>query len=67
VHDGKQCGDCHLAPGTKMNLDPHLACTQCHPAAGPAGHPDATTLDTTYKSADSKNNIHFITCKSCHD
>jgi hypothetical protein len=65
VHEGLKCAQCHLAPGSKMNLDPHEACKQCHPAVNPK-HPDVTKLDTTYASADSKNNIHFITCKTCH-
>ena len=66
VHEGKQCADCHFAPGTQMNVDPHGACTRCHPSVDPPNHPDVTTLDTTYKSTDSPNNIHFITCTTCH-
>ena len=48
-----------------MSLDPKLACTQCHPAINPK-HPDVTKLDTTYLSPDSQNNIHFVSCTSCH-
>lgn len=65
VHQGLQCASCHFQKGTEMNLDPHGACAQCHPAANPK-HPDVTKLDTTYVSLDSKNNIHFITCAVCH-
>jgi hypothetical protein len=25
-----------------------------------------TQLDTTFLSADSQNNVHFVTCASCH-
>lgn len=65
VHEGLQCATCHFQKGAEMSLDPKQSCAQCHPKANPR-HPDVTTLDTTYKSADSKNNIHFITCASCH-
>jgi len=62
VHDGIGCEMCHVR--SQMNFDP--TCGQCHPAIGPGKHPDVTTLDTTYKDLNSKNNIHFVTCKSCH-
>ncbi len=65
VHEGLQCGSCHFVKGTEMSLDPHQACSTCHPKVNPK-HPDVTTLDTTDKSADSTNDIHFITCATCH-
>lgn len=65
VHEGLQCGSCHLQKGAEMNLDPTLACTQCHPKANPK-HPDVTTLDTTLISLDSRNDIHFVKCETCH-
>lgn len=65
VHEGMQCATCHFQKGTQMSLDPKQACANCHPKVNP-NHPDVTTLDTTFKSADSKNNIHFISCASCH-
>lgn len=65
VHEGVQCATCHFQKGTQMSLDPKQACAQCHPNANPK-HPDVTKLDTTFLSADSKNNIHFISCASCH-
>lgn len=65
VHEGLQCTDCHFQKGTEMSLDPQGACVQCHPAVNP-NHPDVTTLDTTYVSQDSANNIHFLTCTTCH-
>jgi hypothetical protein len=64
VHQGIQCVACHLLSG--MRIDPRGSCSQCHPAIGPGKHPDVTGLDTTYKDPKSKNNIHFVTCKSCH-
>lgn len=65
VHEGLQCATCHFQKGTEMSLDPHQACTQCHPQANPK-HPDVTKLNTTYDSANGKNDIHFITCVTCH-
>jgi Doubled CXXCH motif (Paired_CXXCH_1) len=65
VHEGLQCATCHFQKGTEMSLDPKGSCPQCHPGVNPK-HPDVTTLDTTLKSADSKNDIHFLTCKTCH-
>jgi len=65
VHQGMQCATCHFQKGSQMSLDPHLACTQCHPAVNP-NHPDVTKLDTTYLSKDSNNDIHFIKCATCH-
>lgn len=65
VHEGLQCAACHFQPGTEMSLDAHQACTQCHPGVNPK-HPDITTLDTTFLSPDSANDIHFVTCANCH-
>jgi hypothetical protein len=64
VHEGIECVQCHLQ--SDMNFSPKGSCAQCHPAIGPGAHPDVTKLDTTYKNVNSKNNIHFVTCKSCH-
>jgi len=65
VHQGMQCATCHFQKGSQMSLDPHQACAQCHPAVNP-NHPDVTKLDTTYLSKDSKNDIHFLKCATCH-
>ena len=65
VHEGLQCAICHFQKGTEMSLDPKQSCAQCHPKVNP-NHPDVTKLDTTFLSADSKNNIHFVTCATCH-
>jgi len=65
VHEGLECARCHFTPGSNMSMDPKQACAQCHPAINPK-HPDVTHLDTTYLSAGSQNNIHFISCASCH-
>jgi hypothetical protein len=65
VHEGLECARCHFAPGTDMSMDPKQACAQCHPAINP-NHPDVSRLDTTYLSPDSQNNIHSVSCASCH-
>lgn len=65
VHEGLQCTKCHFQQGGEMSLDASKSCSQCHPTVNPK-HPDVTQLDTTLKSADSKNDIHFLTCKTCH-
>lgn len=65
VHAGLQCTDCHFQTGSAHSLDPRGACVRCHPAVNP-NHPDVTTLQTTYFTASSVNNIHFIKCGSCH-
>ncbi len=66
VHEGLNCATCHFQKGTAMSLDPHEACAQCHPQAGNPKHPDVTKLDTTYKDKESKNDIHFVSCATCH-
>jgi hypothetical protein len=65
VHEGMQCATCHFQKGTEMSLDPKQSCKQCHPSVNPK-HPDVTQLETTFKSPDSKNDIHFVSCSTCH-
>lgn len=65
VHEGLQCATCHFQEGTEMSLDPKQSCTQCHPNVNPE-HPDVTKLETTFLSAESENDIHFVRCASCH-
>jgi len=61
VHEGLSCAACH---------DPHsgsakASCVQCHPRFSHCGL-DVTSMDTTYHSATSKHNIHFVRCTDCH-
>ena len=65
VHEGLQCAACHFQPGTEMSLDPKQSCARCHPSVNPK-HPDVTKLDTTYSDPNSANDIHFVTCATCH-
>lgn len=61
VHSGLGCNACH-APHSNYQRN---ACDKCHPAISNCNL-DVKTMNTTYFSPDSPNNIHFMTCKSCH-
>jgi hypothetical protein len=65
VHQGLQCAACHIQKATAMSMDPKASCVTCHPEVN-LKHPDVTKLDTTFKAAESKNNIHFVSCSACH-
>lgn len=61
VHAGLSCLSCH---------DPHSnttqnSCATCHPALSNCGK-DVATMDTTFKSTNSRNNIHSVACADCH-
>lgn len=61
VHEGLSCVACH-APHSN---DTRGSCAQCHPARSSCGL-DVTAMDTTYRSRDSRHNIHRVTCLDCH-
>lgn len=61
VHEGLACMACHE---THSN-DASNACMQCHPAISNCGL-DHMTMNTTYHSPDSPNNIHHVKCIDCH-
>lgn len=61
IHKGISCLTCH---------DPHTnetrgSCNTCHEQPLNCGL-DVEKMDTTYANPDSKNDIHFIECSSCH-
>ena len=63
IHEGISCIVCH---------DPHSntaqnACNKCHTDVSPNCELDVRTMNTTYLNAESPNNIHRITCTSCHN
>jgi len=62
VHEGLSCLSCHKA----HTNDTRTSCDACHPALSNCGL-DVKTMNTTYKDAMSPNNIHHITCASCHE
>ncbi len=65
VHHGAACTACHFQEGSKMSLSARGSCARCHPRPGDP-HKDVTALDTTYRSRESRNDIHSIRCSTCH-
>ncbi len=61
VHEGISCNVCH----EPHSNNPRNSCNKCHPAISNCKL-DVKTMNTTYLSPDSPNDIHFISCKSCH-
>jgi len=62
VHEGLRCTACH-DPHTH---DARASCAGCHPALSNCGL-DVETMDTSFKSIDSRHNIHFADCVDCHE
>jgi hypothetical protein len=61
VHEGIGCLGCHDAHG----LDARQSCANCHPQLSNCGL-DVATMDTTFKSPESRHNIHTVACADCH-
>lgn len=61
VHEGLGCLACHLKHGQKTRA----SCADCHPRLSNCGI-DVEKMDTTFRSADSKHNVHWVKCKDCH-
>ena len=61
VHEGLSCLSCHLKHGQKARA----SCATCHPRLSNCGL-DVEKMDTTFLSAKSKHNIHFVKCGDCH-
>lgn len=62
VHEGLSCMACH----SPHSNDARHSCQNCHPAISNCKL-DVTTMNTTYKDINSPNNIHSVTCTSCHE
>jgi hypothetical protein len=62
VHEGISCVACHE---THSNDAPRSG-SKCHPAISNCGL-DVTSMNTTFFSPESDNNIHFVSCTDCHD
>lgn len=62
VHEGISCITCHK-PHSGSTRE---SCKQCHPAMSNCGL-DVEQMETTYKNRKSRNDIHKITCTSCHE
>ncbi len=61
VHEGIGCLACHAPHGETTRA----SCASCHPRLSNCGLP-VETMDTTFKSRDSKRDIHFVKCADCH-
>ena len=61
VHEGVSCLACHH-PHTN---DATASCATCHPVISNCGI-DVTTMDTSFASAQSGHDIHFVACGDCH-
>jgi hypothetical protein len=61
VHEGIGCLGCHDA----HTLDARASCANCHPAQSNC-RLDVATMDTSFKSASSRHNVHFVACADCH-
>ncbi len=61
VHEGLSCLSCH----TMHSLDARQSCAECHPKLSNCGL-DVEKMDTSFKSPESRHNIHFVACVDCH-
>lgn len=61
VHEGISCLACHSRHDQKTRA----SCATCHPKMSNCGL-DVEKMDTTFRSAGSKHNIHWVKCLDCH-
>jgi hypothetical protein len=61
VHEGLSCISCHNG----HNENARASCKTCHPQMSHCGI-DVEKMDTTYASAASAHNIHWVKCIDCH-
>ena len=61
VHEGLSCFSCHN--GHQQSA--RASCKTCHPQMSHCGL-DVEKMDTTYFSATSTHNIHWVKCSDCH-
>jgi hypothetical protein len=61
VHEGISCLACHAG----HNESATASCKTCHPQMSHCGL-DVETMDTTFVSAKSPRNIHWVRCTDCH-
>ncbi|HRR26211.1 MAG TPA: multiheme c-type cytochrome [Acidobacteriota bacterium] len=61
VHEGISCLACHA----NHTQDARASCATCHPKMSNCGL-DVEKMDTTFRSSDSPNNIHWVRCEDCH-
>jgi hypothetical protein len=61
VHEGISCISCHNG----HNQNATASCKTCHPQMSHCGI-DVEKMDTTFASAASAHNIHWVKCTDCH-
>ncbi len=61
VHEGISCLACHQRHGEKTAA----SCDTCHPRLSNCGL-NVANMDTTFRSRDSRHNIHWVKCQDCH-
>ena len=61
VHEGLSCVSCHNG----HNENARASCKTCHPQMSHCGL-NVEKMDTTFASAASKHNIHWVKCADCH-
>lgn len=61
VHEGLSCLSCHNG----HNENARASCKTCHAKMSDCGI-DVEKMDTTFFSAQSKHNIHWVKCSDCH-
>ena len=61
VHEGISCNACH----SPHSNDARNSCIHCHPAISNCGI-DVTKMNTSYMDEKSPNDIHTVSCGSCH-
>jgi hypothetical protein len=61
VHEGLSCFSCHNG----HNENARASCKTCHPQMSHCGI-DVEKMDTTFASASSSHNIHWVKCTDCH-
>jgi hypothetical protein len=61
VHEGISCNACH----SPHSNDARHSCKHCHPAISNCGL-DVTKMNTSYSNLSSPNDIHSVSCGSCH-
>ncbi len=62
VHEGISCSACH-EPHSNYQRN---SCDKCHPSESKNCKLDVKTMNTTYFSPSSENDIHFVSCQDCH-
>jgi len=61
VHEGLSCLACHERHGQTTRA----SCAGCHPRLSNCGI-DVEKMDTTFRSVDSRHNVHRVACIDCH-